>query len=183
MTAGHRGIIAVTYLEEKPPETEGPFLAEFERDLINSLADSVSSYLNRKQAETATSTNARADAGAPLTTADACARARTSLTWPEICTTRNWSGADGGKNESANAPSQERSPGHRRLLIRQHGYCRTISCSMCAICRSICAPLFWTILGWSRLSNGMCPDRRNGPAGMPKSLRKIRSPTSLRIWR
>jgi len=51
-TAGHRGIIAVTYLEEKPPETEGPFLAE-ERDLINSLADSVSSYLNRKQAETA----------------------------------------------------------------------------------------------------------------------------------
>ena len=52
MTAGHRGIIAVTYLEEKPPETEGPFLAE-ERDLINSLADSVSSYLNRKQAETA----------------------------------------------------------------------------------------------------------------------------------
>jgi signal transduction histidine kinase len=45
-------MIAVTYLEEKPPETEGPFLAE-ERDLINSLADSVSSYLDRKQAEDA----------------------------------------------------------------------------------------------------------------------------------
>ena len=34
------------------PEVEGPFLAE-ERDLINSLADSVSSYLDRKQAEAA----------------------------------------------------------------------------------------------------------------------------------
>ncbi|HTK88173.1 MAG TPA: sensor histidine kinase [Nitrospiraceae bacterium] len=51
-TAGQKGVIEVVYLAEKPPEVEGPFLAE-ERDLINSLADSVSSYLNRKQAEAA----------------------------------------------------------------------------------------------------------------------------------
>ena len=50
--AGQNGTIEVVYLEEKPPEVEGPFLAE-ERDLINSLADSVSSYLDRKQAEAA----------------------------------------------------------------------------------------------------------------------------------
>jgi DNA-binding CsgD family transcriptional regulator len=51
-TAGQNGTIEVVYLEAKPPEVEGPFLAE-ERDLINSLAGSVSSYLDRKQAETA----------------------------------------------------------------------------------------------------------------------------------
>jgi DNA-binding CsgD family transcriptional regulator len=51
-TAGENGTIEVVYLEEKPPEVEGPFLAE-ERDLINSLADSVSSYLDHKQAEIA----------------------------------------------------------------------------------------------------------------------------------
>ena len=51
-TAGEHGTIEVVYLEEKPPEVEGPFLAE-ERDLIASLASSVSSYLDRKQAETA----------------------------------------------------------------------------------------------------------------------------------
>ncbi|MDQ6733364.1 MAG: sensor histidine kinase [Nitrospirota bacterium] len=51
-TAGQNGTIEVVYLEEKSPEAEGPFLAE-ERDLINSLADSVSSYLDRKQAEAA----------------------------------------------------------------------------------------------------------------------------------
>jgi GAF domain-containing protein len=51
-TAGEHGTIEVVYLEEKPPEVEGPFLAE-ERDLIASLASSVSSYLERKQAETA----------------------------------------------------------------------------------------------------------------------------------
>jgi DNA-binding CsgD family transcriptional regulator len=51
-TAGENGGIEVVYLEAKPREVEGPFLAE-ERDLINSLADSVSSYLDRKQAETA----------------------------------------------------------------------------------------------------------------------------------
>jgi DNA-binding CsgD family transcriptional regulator len=50
--AGQNGTIEVVYLKAKPPEVEGPFLAE-ERDLINSLAGSVSSYLDRKQAETA----------------------------------------------------------------------------------------------------------------------------------
>lgn len=49
-TAGETGTIEVVYLEEKYPEAEGPFLAE-ERDLINSFANSVSSYLDRKQAE------------------------------------------------------------------------------------------------------------------------------------
>jgi DNA-binding CsgD family transcriptional regulator len=51
-TASEKGTIEVVYLEEKPPEVEGPFLAE-ERDLIDSLANSVSSYLDRKQVETA----------------------------------------------------------------------------------------------------------------------------------
>jgi DNA-binding CsgD family transcriptional regulator len=51
-TAGQNGTIEVVYLEAKPPEVEGPFLAE-ERDLISSLAGSVSSYLNHKQVETA----------------------------------------------------------------------------------------------------------------------------------
>jgi signal transduction histidine kinase len=50
--AGRNGIIEVVYLQEKPSEAEGPFLAE-ERELINSLADSVSSYLDRKQTEAA----------------------------------------------------------------------------------------------------------------------------------
>jgi len=47
-----RGVIEVVYLEERPPEGEGPFLPE-ERNLINSLADSVASYLDRKRAEAA----------------------------------------------------------------------------------------------------------------------------------
>ena len=47
-----RGVIEVVYLEARPPEGEGPFLPE-ERNLINSLADSVASYLDRKQAEEA----------------------------------------------------------------------------------------------------------------------------------
>jgi len=51
-SGGPRGVIEVVYLEERPPEVEGPFLAE-ERDLINSLADSLASYLDRKQAEEA----------------------------------------------------------------------------------------------------------------------------------
>ena len=51
-SAGQNGTIEVVYLEAKPPEVEGPFLAE-ERDLINSLVSSVASYLDRKQAETA----------------------------------------------------------------------------------------------------------------------------------
>lgn len=49
---GAEGRIEVVYLEERPPLHEGPFLAE-ERDLINSLADSLVSYLNRKRAEEA----------------------------------------------------------------------------------------------------------------------------------
>lgn len=49
---GRHGVIEVVYLKERPPEAEGPFLAE-ERHLIDSLADSVSSYLTRKHAEEA----------------------------------------------------------------------------------------------------------------------------------
>lgn len=49
---GNSGAIEVIYHEERPPEAEGPFLAE-ERDLINSLADSLSSYLTRRRAELA----------------------------------------------------------------------------------------------------------------------------------
>ncbi|MGH7233763.1 MAG: sensor histidine kinase, partial [Nitrospiraceae bacterium] len=51
-TSEKKGVIEVVYLEEKPLEVEGPFLTE-ERNLINSLADSVSSYLERKRAEEA----------------------------------------------------------------------------------------------------------------------------------
>lgn len=49
---GAAGMIEVIYREARPPEVEGPFLAE-ERDLINSLADSLASYLNRRHAELA----------------------------------------------------------------------------------------------------------------------------------
>jgi signal transduction histidine kinase len=49
---GTKGMIEVVYREARPPEAEGPFLAE-ERDLINSLADSLCSYLNRRRAELA----------------------------------------------------------------------------------------------------------------------------------
>ncbi len=51
-TDGSKGTIEVIYRDARPRETEGPFLAE-ERDLINSLADSLSSYLNRRHAEQA----------------------------------------------------------------------------------------------------------------------------------
>ena len=51
-SGGPRGVIEVVYLAERPPEGEGPFLPE-ERNLINSLADSVASYLDRKRAEAA----------------------------------------------------------------------------------------------------------------------------------
>jgi signal transduction histidine kinase len=51
MTAkGTSGSIDVVYLEQRPGEREGPFLIE-ERYLIDSLADSVSSYLTRREAE------------------------------------------------------------------------------------------------------------------------------------
>lgn len=49
---GANGTIEVVYREARPPEAEGPFLAE-ERDLINSLADSLASYLTRRRAELA----------------------------------------------------------------------------------------------------------------------------------
>jgi len=51
-TDGTKGTIEVVYRDARPPEAEGPFLAE-ERDLINSLADSLSSYVNRRHAEQA----------------------------------------------------------------------------------------------------------------------------------
>ncbi|MDE3218908.1 MAG: sensor histidine kinase [Nitrospirota bacterium] len=47
---GTSGSIDVVYLEQRPKELEGPFLLE-ERHLIDSLADSVSSYLTRREAE------------------------------------------------------------------------------------------------------------------------------------
>jgi len=49
-SAEQQGSIEVGYLEEKPEEYEGPFLVE-ERNLLNSLADSLSSYLTRREAE------------------------------------------------------------------------------------------------------------------------------------
>ena len=51
MTAkGMSGSIEVVYLEQRPDDHEGPFLLE-ERLLIDSLADSVSSFLTRREAE------------------------------------------------------------------------------------------------------------------------------------
>lgn len=47
---GRRGKLEVVYREKRPPEIEGPFLAE-ERNLINSLADGCASYLTRRRAE------------------------------------------------------------------------------------------------------------------------------------
>ena len=47
---GRQGALEVVYREKRPPEAEGPFLAE-ERHLIDSLADSCVSYLTRKRAE------------------------------------------------------------------------------------------------------------------------------------
>lgn len=47
---GMSGSIEVVYLEQRPEDREGPFLLE-ERHLIDSLADSVSSYLTRREAE------------------------------------------------------------------------------------------------------------------------------------
>ncbi len=46
---GESGGIAICYLEERPPATEGPFLAE-ERDLVNSLAEMLRSYFQRASA-------------------------------------------------------------------------------------------------------------------------------------
>jgi signal transduction histidine kinase len=49
-SSGRQGSLDIGYLEEKPKEDEGPFLIE-ERNLINSLADILSSYLTRREAE------------------------------------------------------------------------------------------------------------------------------------
>ncbi len=49
---GQRGSLEVVYLEERPVEEEGPFLLE-ERRLIDSLAEMLRNYLERKQAELA----------------------------------------------------------------------------------------------------------------------------------
>jgi formate hydrogenlyase transcriptional activator len=49
---GMKGGLEVVYLDEKPPSAEGPFLPE-ERHLINSLADMVSTALDRRTAEAA----------------------------------------------------------------------------------------------------------------------------------
>lgn len=46
---GKKGSIDIFYLEERPAAAEGPFLAE-ERDLVNSLAEMVRIYLDRKHA-------------------------------------------------------------------------------------------------------------------------------------
>jgi PAS domain S-box-containing protein len=46
------GFVEVVYLEERPPESEGPFLAE-ERNLINSLARLLRSFMNHQMAEEA----------------------------------------------------------------------------------------------------------------------------------
>jgi PAS domain S-box-containing protein len=51
-TDGKLGAIEVYYLDEMPQEVEGPFLAE-ERNLINSLAEMLRIYLDRKLAEEA----------------------------------------------------------------------------------------------------------------------------------
>ncbi|HSB79385.1 MAG TPA: PAS domain S-box protein [Candidatus Methylomirabilis sp.] len=47
---GETGRVDIAYLEERPPEAEGPFLAE-ERYLIDSLADMLRVHFERKRAE------------------------------------------------------------------------------------------------------------------------------------
>ena len=47
---GKKGVLDIVYLEEKPFESEGPFLVE-ERNLINSLAEMLKTYLDRKMGE------------------------------------------------------------------------------------------------------------------------------------
>jgi signal transduction histidine kinase/PAS domain-containing protein len=57
------GIIEVVYLDERPPEADGPFLAE-ERSLIDSLAGLLQSYFERLHAEEDRVRLARAEAAA-----------------------------------------------------------------------------------------------------------------------
>jgi diguanylate cyclase (GGDEF)-like protein/PAS domain S-box-containing protein len=49
---GRRGTIEVAYCQERPPEAEGPFLAE-ERKLIDTIADMLGAYVRRGRAEAA----------------------------------------------------------------------------------------------------------------------------------
>ncbi|MBL7857092.1 MAG: PAS domain S-box protein [Cyclobacteriaceae bacterium] len=51
---GQRGIIEVTYLDDRPLEVEGPFLQE-ERNLINLVADMIRVYLDHKHEKEALS--------------------------------------------------------------------------------------------------------------------------------
>jgi PAS domain S-box-containing protein len=60
---GETGTIEVVYLEERPAAVEGPFLAE-ERTLIDSLAELLCSYFERRQAEESRLALARAEASA-----------------------------------------------------------------------------------------------------------------------
>jgi PAS domain S-box-containing protein len=52
MTDGRKGVIEVVYLESRPEEDEGPFLAE-ERHLIDSVAEMLRSSLERKRTDLA----------------------------------------------------------------------------------------------------------------------------------
>jgi PAS domain S-box-containing protein len=47
---GKQGVVQIVYLEKRPDEVEGPFLAE-ERSVIDSLAEMLMSYLERKEAQ------------------------------------------------------------------------------------------------------------------------------------
>ncbi len=49
-TDGRKGTVEVVYLAERPPEAEGPFLAE-ERNLINGVAEGLKGYWERKRLE------------------------------------------------------------------------------------------------------------------------------------
>lgn len=53
-SSGSLGSIEVGYTEERPPEAEGPFLAE-ERRLLDSLAEMLRSFLDRREAQRALS--------------------------------------------------------------------------------------------------------------------------------
>jgi signal transduction histidine kinase len=54
-SSGKRGAIEVFYVADAPPADEGPFLAE-ERNLIESLAEMLRSFLERREAATALQT-------------------------------------------------------------------------------------------------------------------------------
>lgn len=55
-SSGQHGRIDVVYLAPRPEESEGPFLAE-ERELINSLADLLCAYFERREAESSLRTS------------------------------------------------------------------------------------------------------------------------------